>query len=113
MKNKILSGEILFNFQKNTKLLNIANLAILSDMKLGEELILGKSLINKNYNIRSFGIAWEDPLTKKLGLLINPPQWQYENLWVLIPKHDNSFARIGQYLSCVIENQTNCEKLYE
>ncbi len=112
LKNKILSRQSIFDVKKLVNIMKLANKSLLTDMLWGEELVLARNLTAKMPDIRSYGISWDQPQKKQLGLLINPPTYQYENLWVLVPKHGN-YDKIRKYITCVVDNLTTCERLYE
>lgn len=110
MKNKILSRQLLTDRSKITSLMLLVNKTITTDMLLGEEIIFGRALLANTQSVRQAALTQDEPEKGKLGLLINPPQWQYDGLWVLVPKHED-FNQIHVYIECVLENKTGCEEL--
>ena len=81
-------------------------------MYLGETLLLVRTL-GKNITVRSVGLTQDEPEKNIKGLLVNPPTWKYDGLWVLIPKHDDNFTRIKDYIGCTLKNTDSCQKLID
>lgn len=82
IKNKILSLKTLSSPQVLIDLLNTIKEKSQSDANLGETLYLSKLFFNKG----------EENTISLEEQFINPPVWQYNGHWVLVPKEDwNSF----------------------
>ena len=110
VKNQVLSRQLLTDRTKVSTLLPLVNKTITTDMLLGEEAIFGRTLLTNTQSIRQAALTQYEPEKEKPGLLINPPQWQYNGLWVLAPKQGD-FSQIHEYVGCVLENNGECEEL--
>ena len=109
VKNQILSRQLLTDRSKISTLIPLVNKTIITDMLLAEEAIFGRTLLNNTQSIRQTALTQDEPEKGKPGLLINPPQWQYSGLWVLVPKAENC-SQIHAYIKCVLENNGKCEE---
>jgi len=110
VKNQILSRQLLTDRTKISMLLPLVKKTVTTDMLLGEEAIFGRALLANTQSIRQAAITQDEPEKGNPGLLINPPQWQYNGLWVLVPKSED-FSQIHAYVGCVLENTGDCERL--
>lgn len=82
--------------------------SIKSDMNWSEKLSLGRILSSyKNIRLRPLSLDYGDKEKNIKGFLVNPPLWQYNGTWVLIPRTDN-FDEIHQYINCHLKD-TNCQ----
>src|SRR3989344_5731801 len=109
LKNKLTQKEILSNVEKMKAFITTTQQTITTDMPVTDTLLIGRSFIGTSPIVRTGILTQDEPEKNKIGLLINPPLWQYDDKWVLIPKHTD-FKQIGKYIACVIENQSNCEE---
>jgi LCP family protein required for cell wall assembly len=109
LRNKLLSSEILTNLETLRRFIKITGESITSDIPLHQALILGRILKNE-FSMRTTVLTQDEPDKQKVGLLVNPPLWQYDGAWVLVPKHEG-FTAIGKYIQCVIENTSECSEL--
>ena len=110
LKNKLMQKDIFTNIGILRNFLASLQETIVTDMPLNQTLLLSRLFLGVTPEIRTAALTQDEPEKKKVGLLVNPPLWQYSGAWVLTPKHDG-FSQIGKYISCVIENQSNCEEL--
>lgn len=108
LKNKIISWETLTNWQRLTALNSTIKQTMVTDLTLGEELLLSRLGSNLTKKVTTAALTLDEPEKQKRGLLINPPTWQYDNKWVLVPKADD-FSRIKDYVKCLYTTQTKCE----
>ncbi len=112
-KNKLLRREIITDVTVIRKLLSEINSTLITDLNSGELIETGRVFMNFfQTEIRSFGLTQDEPEKEITGLLINPPVWQYEGKWVLIPKHKD-YSQIHAYISCVMNAASECEKFFE
>ncbi|RJR14571.1 LytR family transcriptional regulator [Candidatus Microgenomates bacterium] len=111
IKNKLLQTGI-SDRQLLADLYTIAQQAIVTDMDLSEELLLGRAFTSFDAPLVSTALTQDMPEEEKLGLLINPPLWQYDGKWVLIPKHE-TFDQAHAYIKCVVLDERDCDKLLE
>lgn len=111
LKDKILK----FSFWKDPKKLgefiNTANQMIQTDMNWSEKITLAKLSLNfKNKEIRHLildaGDTLLNPTGKRKGFLVNPPEWEYDGLWILAPRTGN-FDEIHKYIACQLSDP-NC-----
>ncbi|HCM37328.1 MAG: Cell envelope-related function transcriptional attenuator, LytR/CpsA family [Candidatus Gottesmanbacteria bacterium GW2011_GWB1_43_11] len=110
LKKRLLDKEIITNIKLLKQFATALDTATTTDMSLGEVMLAGRPFVLNQEQVRTSALIQDEPEKKITGLLVNPPQWQYDGKWVLIPKHGD-FGQIGKYVDCVIENQTNCEEL--
>jgi len=89
LKDKILDPKFLLDFKKDKELVKILDEATDTDLKLPEILFLARlTLRTKDKDIKTLSI--EDKL-------INPPLWDYDGKWVLIPK-TGDFSEIQKFV---------------
>lgn len=112
LKNKLLSPKIWGNFTTLRQLLITTRQAVRTDMPLDQLLLLGRILPKVTKTIRSIALVQDEPEKGIAGLLINPPQSQYDGKWVLVPKQGD-FGQIGKYITCVVNDARACEKFVE
>lgn len=110
LKNKLIQKLTLADFQSLKNFLDVASSAIVTDLPVGDVLLIGRIFVGTQVQIRTVALSQDEPEKEKVGLLVNPPLWQYRGKWVLVPKHDG-FGQIGKYVACVIENTGNCDEL--
>ena len=97
LADKIKKQNVWANPQKAQMLLNILQKAIKTDLTLAEEMLLTKRAYElKDKEIRRIAID---------SLLINPPLWQYNGAWVLVPP-TGDFKQIQEYVACHLENES-------
>lgn len=79
---------------------------IVTDMNWSEKITMGKFLMGiSNKHIRHVILDTGDKEKEKAGFLVNPPLWQFDGHWVLIPRAgDGQFQEIGEYIACKLEN---------
>jgi polyisoprenyl-teichoic acid--peptidoglycan teichoic acid transferase len=96
LKTKIISKNILLNYQLLKQLLATISQATESDLTTAETLAFAKlSLGFKNENLSTF-VLDDD-------LLINPPiSTKYQNQWVLVGKND-SWDQVRQYVADLLQ----------
>ena len=79
-----------------------------TDLTLSEIMSLGKYyLYNTDINIRQVVLDTGDDVQKKPGLLVNPPIWQYDGIWVLTPR-TGDYQEIHNHISCQL-NRSDCK----
>lgn len=82
--------------------------AIDTDLKFSEMLVLGKYLMqDKSPEFRQIVMDTGDKQKKIAGILENPPVWQYDGQWVLVPK-DTDYDKFREYLDCHL-NDPACQ----
>lgn len=111
LKNKILTPTFWKNPAKIKEFIHSINEMIQTDMNWSEKISLAKLLFDlRDKEIRHLildtGDTLLNPTGKRGGFLINPPDWQYDGLWVLVPRRGN-FDEIHQYVACQLTNP-NC-----
>ncbi len=94
LKEKIMQSKPWFHPNTSIQLLQLADLATDTDMTIGEQLTMGKYLLN--VQLRAFSKISIEPL------LINPPSWMYGR-YVLVPEKD--FETIHSFIKKSLENQ--------
>jgi len=76
-----------------------------TDLNLAEMLSLAKFFyFNPEISIRQVILDTGDNVNKIPGLLINPPLWQYDGIWVLVPR-TGDYQEIHQYIACQLEKK--------
>lgn len=105
LKAKLLQPSFFWQNLKNVKELFTAfDEATNTDMKLSEQILFFKSFLKlPDQLIRHLALDSGDPEKGRKGLLVNPPLWQYNNEWVLVPR-TGDFDEIHQYISCNLDN---------
>lgn len=79
-----------------------------SDLTLSDMMSLGKYyLFNSDIKIRQVVLDTGDNVKKIPGLLVNPPLWEYNGIWVLTPR-SGDYQEIHEYISCQLKGG-NCE----
>ena len=101
--DKAVSLQILTNPAKVIGLYSTLESSIMTDIAQNEFddfIKLAQRL--KGSKLNTIVIDYGDPITKRLGLLINPPiQSKYNYEWVLIPRIGNgNFSEIHDYIKC-------------
>lgn len=98
IKNKLFKSINWRSAAKFKELFSTVNELLDTDMNWSEKLLLSKFFLTlPETNIRK--IVLDD-------LFINPPVWQYNGAWVLVPK-TGDFEEIHKYISCQLED-ANC-----
>lgn len=108
IKNKFFSSEIITNIKIIKQFLKDTSQALKTDMKIYELMFFGRIFLENNQKIRAFGLTQDEPDKNHKGLLINPPLWQYDGKWVLVPK-SGDYLEIQKYVNCLIQYETDCE----
>lgn len=92
LKDKLLEYPYLKNPQKVFELISAFNNAVVTDMNWSEKILFAKFLaFLPGGNIRR--LVLDD------RFLDNPPTWQYDDKWVLVPK-SKDFKEIQEYINC-------------
>ncbi|MBI4058198.1 LCP family protein [Candidatus Gottesmanbacteria bacterium] len=112
LKNKILESMSLRNISLLEHIVSEVNRSARSDIPFGEALVLGRMILKSSQNMRRTALTQDIPEKKLKGLLINPPQLEYNNLWVLVPKHQDN-THISGFIQCYIEGKSDCEKFLD
>ncbi|MBI4100604.1 LCP family protein [Candidatus Microgenomates bacterium] len=90
LKNKTFSYEILLNPEKIVNLKKSLGESIETDIPVSDfddfVKIFPKISATKTKNLV---LDWGDPKNGRQGLLINPPVWEHNGAWVLIPRVGN------------------------
>lgn len=78
--------------------------SVKTDMKLSEMLILGKYFWkNSKDRFRYLVLDIGDKQKGTPGFLVNPPLWQYDGVWVLVPRTQN-FDEIHEFIDCQLKD---------
>ncbi|MBI4067390.1 LCP family protein [Candidatus Gottesmanbacteria bacterium] len=111
LKDKILQTDKK-DIGKIKSLLQSFDQATQTDMNWGEILLLGKVFETiKTDQIKRPVLDSTDEINDKKGFLVNPPLWEYDGQWVLIPRTgEDNFEEIHQYIDCWLE-QPKCSLL--
>lgn len=112
LKNKLLTKDIIMNRSKLLELERVGRTVVTSDLTFGEELLLGRLVLGAKRKTEQVTIPYEDPEKQQKGLLIHPPEWQYDGKWVLIPKADD-FSQIREYINCSLQEAISCDRYLE
>lgn len=108
LQKKILTSA---NFKDLQKIINLAkkfDAFVKSDMNWSEKLSLGRLLYSyKGATVRRLSLDFGDQEKNIKGFLVNPPLWQYEGTWVLVPRKDN-FDEIHKFVQCHLKD-ANCQ----
>lgn len=106
-KKKIIQSSLWKNPGKLKNLLDLLNKMVVTDMSWPQKILFFKFFAQmKDQNTVHIGLDWGDDPNHTNGLLINPPAWQYNDVWVLIPRDEN-FKQIHEYIQCRLYN-TQC-----
>lgn len=107
LKNKLLKLSFMMQNLKNLKaLFNAFDDATDTDMNLSEQILFFKSFLAlPNENVKKLALDYGNPEKKIQGFLVNPPLWQYNNAWVLIPRTgEGNYDEIHKFISCNLDN---------
>lgn len=110
VKDKIVNIENILNLEKLKSLTSKFNKVIETDMSPSELILFARvfSSLGKN-DIKHPILSMEDPVEGKKGFLSNPPVYQFDGKWVLIPRQGNGeFQEIHEYIECFVE-KSNCK----
>lgn len=108
VKDKILSTQTLLNPKKIAELVNIFGKSIDTDIGQNEYGgFIKLALRFKQENLRTEVL--DGKVEGREGYLINPPPYQYDGQWVLIPR-TGKWNEIQDYVSCLIEGR-DCQNL--
>ena len=78
--------------------------AIDTDLNISEMLFLGKYLMEEGADeFRQIRLDTGDDQKNIKGILENPPTWQYDGQWVLVPK-DTDYDKFEEYLDCHLDS---------
>src|SRR3989344_2329794 len=87
VKDKLYHVENILELEKTKNIINEFQKTIETDMNLTELIVFARAFSDlKNGAIKRPILSIEDPIEGKEGLLINPPVYEFDNKWVLIPK---------------------------
>src|SRR3989338_247241 len=79
-----------------------------TDMNLAEMMSAAKYFyFHRNPTIRQVVLDTGNEVNKIPGLLINPPLWQYDGIWLLVPR-TGDYKEIHDYISCQLK-KANCQ----
>jgi len=103
---KIKSTVSLKNIGLFKKIYSTVYDSLTTDMSFAEMMSLGKFLyFNQDISARHLVLDTGD-LSKDIpGLLVNPPLWQYDGIWVLAPR-SGTFEEIHEFISCNLKNDS-------
>lgn len=107
LKNKLLEPSFFAqNIKRIKELFSAFDGATNTDMNLTEQILFFKSFLKlPEQNIRKIVLDNGDDVKGIKGFLVNPPLWQYKDVWVLIPRTgENNYEEIHKYISCNLEN---------
>lgn len=108
LKEKLLRLSPIRDRQKIVDFIKTFNSTIDSDMNWSEKLSFARIFSSMTYeNIRHITLDTGDKEQNTKGYLINPPLWQYNGEWVLIPREKN-FNEIQSYIKCEMYEE-NCQ----
>lgn len=111
IRDRLTRRETLVNLPLLRELFSLARNSIQTDLEVGESLLAARLITGATQNMTSVGLT-EDRGEDSPGLLINPPLWQYEGKWVLVPK-SGDFDQIHDYVACRVADETDCEHFFE
>ena len=102
MKNLLMQKK--FDLLKSMFDLGIDSLE--TDMEFPQILSLAKFFyFNRDMTVRQAALDSGDDVKDIAGLLENPPLWEYDGIWVLVPRNGD-FEEIHRYISCQMEGRT-------
>lgn len=106
LKDKVLHQTDLKDIARNRKIIQAFDDATDTDMNFKEAALLGKLFLSINpQDIRKVIIDSGNEETGRKGFLLNPPAWQFDGQWVLIPrKGETDFREINSYIDCFIKD---------
>lgn len=110
LKTKFLRADFFWqNIRNMRQLFSAFDDSLDTDMTLSEQILFLKAFLGfPEESIRKIVLDDGDKLKGTEGFLLNPPVWQYNNTWVLIPRSgEGDYGEIHQYVLCNLENP-NC-----
>lgn len=103
IKEKITKLIRMKDFNSLIKIAKFVNSVIVTDLTLREKISCADYFLrNKNFSVRKLVLDEGNSLDKKPGYLTNPPIWQYNGAWVLIPR-TGDFEEIHSYVACNLD----------
>jgi anionic cell wall polymer biosynthesis LytR-Cps2A-Psr (LCP) family protein len=111
LKDKILAPSFWKDSKTIKEFTQVINEMVETDMNWSEKISLAKLFLDlRNKEIRHLILDAGDTLLnstgKRKGFLINPPEWEYDGQWVLVPRSGN-FDEIHKYIDCQLKD-SNC-----
>ena len=105
-KNTFLKLSFLNKLNKLNAFIRIFQKLAVTDMNWAEKITTAKFLLGiSDSHIRQLALNTGDEGKKKKGFLVNPPLWQFNERWVLIPRiGDGQFQEIAKYIACNLED---------
>ncbi len=108
VKNKIITQKLWKDFNLMKKLYEVFMQNVATDLNWSEKILLGKFFLTMPEGVvRQLVLDTGDEKQKRKGFLVNPPAWQYKDMWVLTPR-SGDFTEIQKYISCQLESPS-CE----
>lgn len=105
LKNKLLQPSFFWqNLKQGKQLFSAFDDTTDTDMNLSEQVLFFKTFLRlPQQKIRRLVLDSGDEEKKRKGFLVNPPLWQYNGGWVLVPR-TGDFDEIHKYISCNLES---------
>jgi anionic cell wall polymer biosynthesis LytR-Cps2A-Psr (LCP) family protein len=108
VKEKLMATKFWFKPDLVKDLSGTYQQIVTTDMNWSEQISIGKILLDmQNNKIRHLSLDTGDDKNKTQGLLVNPPVWQYNGAWVLVPRAGD-FSEIKKHITCYIDDP-NCQ----
>jgi LCP family protein required for cell wall assembly len=109
-KEKTISRQVITNLELLKKLWQLKSSVLTTDMPTDQLLLLSRLIGVSKTQIRTSALTEDSVDNNTKGLLINPPIYNYQGKWVLIPKAGVSdYSQIHQYIACVVANTQMCQ----
>lgn len=106
VKDKLFKRKSLTDISKIRRFIEAFNQSTITDMAFVEKLFLAKVFLSiENDKIESLTLNIGDKKKGTEGFLVNPPLWQYDGAWVLVPR-SGSFEEIHKYIKCHLEDSS-------
>ena len=100
LKEKILTRKLLANPNQTIALLTKIDDIVITDLTWAEKVVLGNFFFrNQKLGLRKISLDAGDKMQGREGYLVNPPVWEFDGVWVLVPRAGN-FAEIHEYINC-------------
>ncbi len=108
LKDKILKTGMWKDKDIVQKLLKIFDETVVTDMDWSEKISFAKAFMDlTEKSIRGLVLDTGDKEKNQKGFLVNPPAWEYDGAWVLVPR-SGDFKEIQEYILCNIKD-TSCK----
>ncbi len=109
---RVLTPKVFLNVGQIQKIEETVDQTINTDLSFEDMLFVAREFLeNHTHGLEAITLPTVDGKTVEDGILVNPPSWEYDGRWVLVPKN-NDFPLLHEYIACRSARKDSCEALY-